>query len=84
MNAEQPGLVAFLEIFGRCDVCGDHEFFDQAMAVQPGTRHDGRDLARAVDDDLALGDVQFQRPTLRPCLQQGREGAVERFQDRFD
>ena len=46
------------------DIGLDHEFLDQPVRVEPLRRDDAGHAAHLVEDDLALGQVEIERPAL--------------------
>ena len=77
MDAIHRRLVQPLQFLRRGDVCQDHEFLDQPMAVETRARFDRGDPPVAIEHDPAFGQVKVQRAACRPCRQQGAEGGVE-------
>ena len=61
MHAVDDGAAPRLQRLGGGDVGLDHELFDQAVRVEPLRRVDAVDAAFAVEQDLALGQVEVER-----------------------
>jgi hypothetical protein len=70
MSGECSGL----EGLGGGHVGLDHELLDQLVGIEPFGRDHALDHAVGVEDELALGDVQFQRLALAPALHQHAVG----------
>ena len=56
----------------------DHALLDHLMRLVVGTRHETRHLAVAVEDHLGLGDLQVQRPRVKPLRPQLLRELVDR------
>ncbi len=73
VDTVHAGPALLLQRLGRRHVGGDHEFLDQAVAVETLARHDLLDLAILVDEDAAFREVELQRAALLARLERGRE-----------
>ena len=83
MDAVHDRRLLGLERVRRGDVGGDHIILDQLVRVEPLARSDRGDAALFVEDDLAFGQVELERPALfargeqgAPAGPQGRQGGV--------
>ena len=72
-----------LQRFGGGDIGLDHEFFDQPVRVEPFGRDDARHAPEIVEDDLALGQVEFERPAFLARLMQCLISRPKRLEDRL-
>src|SRR6185437_4280652 len=84
MHAIKTRLVQSLERLCRGDIRRDHEFLDQAVAVEPLPRLDARDLAAVVELDAALWQVEIERATLTSRAIERGESAIEGAQHRLE
>ncbi len=81
VDAVHAGLVQFFQRLGGGDVGGDHEFFNQLVAVETLAPLDARDMALGIQDDAALREIEVECAALGPRLAERRESAVERRHD---
>ena len=73
-----------LQRLGRGDVGGDHIILDQLVRVEPLARRDREDPPLLVEHHPPLGQVELQRPALRPRRVERPPAGPERLQRRLD
>ena len=61
VDAVDQRLALCLQRFGGRDIGLDHELFDELVRVEPVGNDDAVDRAVRLEQDLALGQVEFQR-----------------------
>src|SRR6185312_2170485 len=81
MHPVHAGTLQALQLLGRRDIGGDHEFLDQAMAVEALARLDARDPTSGGEQDPPFRQVEVERPTALAGALEGAIGAIERSQD---
>jgi hypothetical protein len=81
VDAIHAELALFFQRFGGGDVGGDHELFDQLVAVETLAPLDARDIALGIEDDAALRQIEVERAALGAGLAERRKCAVERRHD---
>ena len=63
MNPKQQRSLFGDQGFGSCNICQNHEFFNQAMRIKAILERNIRDHAILIEDDFAFRQVEFQRLT---------------------
>ena len=66
-----------LQFLGGRDIGEDHEFLDQAVAVEAMPRHDRDRPPRFIEHHAVLGQIQLQRTPRAPRPVERGESAVE-------
>src|SRR5262245_15254779 len=73
-----------LQRLGRRDVGQNHELFDQPVRFEPLGRYDAVDAAIALEQNLALGQVEVEGLSLGSSARHGFISGIKRFEDRLD
>ena len=84
MDAVDERLELGLQRLGRGDIRLDHELLDELVRIEAVGNDDLVDRAVGLQQDLALGQVEFQRLARDAAALQHRIGCPERFQRRLE